>query len=373
MIKLIVAILLFLISLLVLFKAPTNFFWQVQVAVTEFPYIPALVSLLLLVVFFRSGSYRISALSFFAASFVIFCLPMIRIYGATSDLQQRLDSAFGKSVPEQPLEKPFSFFRMFSGKDDVKPQTVIYRKEPDRNLNFDFYPAQTGDNRPLVIVIHGGSWAGGESNQLPAINSYLAVRGFNVAAMTYHLAPLYKYPIQLEDVQHVLDYIRKKPEWKVNTKKVVLLGRSAGGQIALQRTYDHPDPAIKGVIAFYAPADMYWGAHIKTNKLVLDAGKVMSDYLGGSVKEIPGKYEQASAPPFVNASTVPTLLIHGPNDPMVSYHHSERLEKKLRQFHVPHLLLSLPCASHGFDYNFNGPDGQASTFAVERFLSAILN
>ena len=38
--RLIISIILFLLSLLTVFKAPTNFFWRVAVAVTEFPYIP---------------------------------------------------------------------------------------------------------------------------------------------------------------------------------------------------------------------------------------------------------------------------------------------------------------------------------------------
>jgi hypothetical protein len=37
----------------------------------------------------------------------------------------------------------------------------------------------------------------------------------------------------------------------------------------------------------------------------------------------------------------------------------------------PHFLLLLAWATHGCDYNFSGPCGQLSTYAVERFLDAV--
>lgn len=36
---------------------------------------------------------------------------------------------------------------------------------------------------------------------------------------------------------------------------------------------------------------------------------------------------------------------------------------------VQHYFLNMPRATHGCDYNFNGPCGRISTYAVERFLA----
>lgn len=46
--------------------------------------------------------------------------------------------------------------------------------------------------------------------------------------------------------------------------------------------------------------------------------------------------------------------------------------EKLEQHGVPHFLLRLPWATHGFDYTLNGPGGQLSTFAVNMFLRKII-
>ncbi|MDB5109638.1 MAG: lip2, partial [Mucilaginibacter sp.] len=68
---------------------------------------------------------------------------------------------------------------------------------------------------------------------------------------------------------------------------------------------------------------------------------------------------------------VPTLIIHGENDVLVAYEHSRRLNAKLQENGIKHFWLQLPWATHGFDYNINGPGGQLSTYTVERFLKTV--
>jgi len=376
MIRLIFAGILLLLSLLTVFKAPTNFFWKMAVAINEFPYIPMALLLLVTIWGLWSPNYKYVLLGMHLMALVLFTLPVLRTYSRTSNLENDLETAFGNTKGPDQLETPYSFLSMFSGikAKQVFYSTHLYHKYPDRDLTFDFYPSQTNKLSPLVIVIHGGSWESGDSQQLPDLNSYLASKGMNVASMNYRYAPNYKYPAPVEDFKEVLAYLKKHAkEWKIDVSRIVLIGRSAGGQIALQAAYSQHIPEIKGVVAFYAPADMLWGAKIKTNKLVLDADKVLSDYIGGTVEAVPEKYEAASAPHFVSKNTPPTLLIHGPIDAMVAYNHSVRLKRKLDEFKIPNYLLDLPTATHGCDYNFNGPSGQSSTFAIERFIHSVFN
>jgi hypothetical protein len=37
------------------------------------------------------------------------------------------------------------------------------------------------------------------------------------------------------------------------------------------------------------------------------------------------------------------------------------------------VFVSLPWASHAFEYNLNGPGGQLTTYALEWFLAAVTN
>jgi acetyl esterase/lipase len=375
--RLIVAILLFLLSLMVFFKAPTNFFWRVSVAITEFPYIFIISTLLIYFITYKTDltKYKIAALIVSGLTIVIYTLPIIQAYQRGNNLTTDLAKAFPFHNEPDQLQQPYSFTKMFSGIDitDVSPKIFTYKKLPEQNLEIDFYPSSTQLISPTVIIIHGGSWAEGDSKQLPALNSYLANKGYNVAAINYRLAPKYKSPAPLEDTRDVIKYLKDNAvKLNIDTANFVLLGRSAGGQIALCAAYTLNDPSIRGVISFYAPADMVWGARIKTNKLVLNTDKVFTDYLGGLFDEVPEKYREAGAVEHVNNTSTPTLIIHGAHDAMVAYEHSEHLNKKLEENKVQHYFLDLPWATHGCDYNINGPSGQITTFAIERFLNSVI-
>lgn len=371
--RIILAIVLLLLSLLALFKAPTNFFWRVAVAVTEFPYIFILVSIASFFIFLSAEKHRVLLVSLSVASIIIYCIPISTAYSRGSKLSSDLLTAFHYEQKDQHLTQPFSLLKMFGGigSKDVTPEILPYKKIAEKDLALDFYPA--GNKKaPCVIVIHGGSWAGGDSKQLADLNSYLANRGYHVAAINYRLAPTYKSPAQVEDTKDALSFlIRESEKLNIDTNNFILLGRSAGGQIALCAAYQFHSPNIKGVISFYAPADMVWGGKIKSNQLVLNTKKVFDDYLGGSIDEVPEKFKEASSCEFVNPQSPPTLLIHGHIDAMVAFEHAKRLTKKLEQNKVKYYFLDLPHSTHGCDYNINSPSGQLSTYAIERFINSV--
>jgi acetyl esterase/lipase len=241
-------------------------------------------------------------------------------------------------------------------------------------LRLDFYPSVQPGLRPCVIVVHGGSWAGGNSRQLPELNSVLANNGYHVAAINYRLAPACKSPGQVEDVRNAIAYLKSNArELGIDSTKLILLGRSAGAQITLVAAYTLHDPAIIGTISYYGPADMVWGYSLAANPLVFDSRKVMVDYLGGTYNEVPQNYFNSSPIEFATPQSPPTLLIHGPLDPLVAYDHSVRLNKQLEALNVPHYFLDLPCGTHGCDYTLNGPSGQVATYTVLGFLDRVCN
>ena len=371
--RLVIAAVLLLLSLLTVFKAPTNFFWLVAVAVTEFPWVSVLISLVFFIFCFNAQSYKIATLIVTGIAFVMFSLPMIEAYIRGKNLRLELAVVFPSKEKPNELGEPFSFFKQITGVGvkEVNPSILTYKTLPERKLNIDFYSGGS-KKAPCIIIIHGGSWSSGDSKQLPALNSYLASRGYHVAAMNYRLAPKYRFPAPIEDTKDVVKYLTQHAdELNIDSTNFVLLGRSAGAQIALVAAYTFNDPNIKGVVSVYGPADMAWGARIKSNKLVIDVDKVFSEYLGGLIDKVPEVYEQSTARNFVTPKSTPTLMIHGPNDALVSYYHSVRLSETLKKNNVPYYFLNLPWATHGCDYNINGPSGQLSTFTIERFINSV--
>ena len=383
----------FLISFLSFSKAPEYHLWLLAIGVTEFPLIFAGITTLLTITGIWAHKYQLPGTVLGVVTILIFLSPIFRAYWVAKDLKQDLIKSFSDiNGPNEPVlfttDTPFSFWNLFKSTKDLSFKTLTYVKYADTSMTMDFYQAKPfdpgslhpaidlpevlTDKRPCVIVVHGGSWAGGDSKQLPELNSYLAAKGYNVAAINYRMAPKLQTPAPVEDIQNAIAYCKvHAAELNIDTTKFVLLGRSAGAQIALLAAYTIHEPNLKGVIDFYGPSDMVWGYSIPSNPWIMDSRKVMGDYVGGTYQQAPQKYFNCSPVEFVTKTSVPTLMIHGMNDVLVSPLHDVRLIKKLQPAGVKYYWLKLPWATHGFDYNLTGPGGQLSTYAVETFLNTV--
>jgi len=395
MIRFYLLILFFLISLLSFLKAPTYHLWLLAIGVTEFPLIFAAITTTITLTGFWAQKFQLAGTLLGVLTILIFLSPIVRAFWVSNnvkiDMSKAFDGVYGNgSFVIYPEDKrvAFSIFKLFNKAESNPHTNITYIKYQDTAMTLDFYsanlnirpstdpphdlPEAATNKRPCVIVIHGGSWAGGDSQQLPELNSYLAVKGYNVASINYRMAPKWQTPAPVEDVKNAIAYLKKNADsLHIDTNKFVLLGRSAGAQIALLAAYTLHEKDIKGVIDFYGPSDMVWGYSIPSNPLIMNSRKVMEDYIGGTYKQVPENYYNCSPIEFVSKQSPPTLIIHGENDVLVSREHSRRLNLKLEHYNIKHYWLQLPWATHGFDYNLNGPGGQLSTYAVETFLDTV--
>ena len=223
-------------------------------------------------------------------------------------------------------------------------------------------------------MIHGGSWQSGDSKEFIALNAYLAARDYVVVSINYRLAPKWKFPAGRDDVLSAIAYLKVYGhEFGLDPTRLALLGRSAGGQLALLAAYTANEPAIRGVISVYGPTDLKFGYERPASKGLLDTRGVLESYLGGPPAKADDAYFAASPINFVTASSPPTLLIHGLHDGHVSPEESERLEARLAQARVKNLFVRLPWATHACDWSFSGPCGQITTYATERFLERVMS
>lgn len=368
------ATILFLWSLLVLFSAPTATLWIAAILIGEWGHYAALVALLLAALSWRRN--RLAAVIALAAG-ALSMSPTIRAMIIARSLPARCDAAFGAATNPKARVAPFNPVDLVRGltTDGVEVIEETYATEDARELSLDLYRAtQISAAQPLVIVVHGGSWNGGNKKQLPALNRHLAREGYAVAAINYRHAPKFRSPAAVDDVFHALDFLKTNADrFRLDVTRIALIGRSAGGQIALSAAYAGREPNIRGVVGFYAPSNLVLGYEMPSRRGVLDSRKVLEDYLGGSPNEQSQAYAAASPINFVNAATPPTLLIHGLLDPIVWPRQSEQLDARLQRMNRPHLYLALPWATHGCDANLSGPSGQLSTYAIDHFLAAIFS
>jgi acetyl esterase/lipase len=363
-------IILFLASLLCVFIAPTFRLWIASIIISEFPWIFAGVTALLLIWSLKTKKFRQANLTLGVLSLCFFMLPIMNAI----KIGEKLPAEIATKLGGKPAEgQAFRLTRMFFPTPLIPYQTVSYAKQANEDLTMDFYHATRPGRRPCIVVIHGGSWCGGNSQQLPELNSELARQGFQVATINYRLAPKHISPAPVEDIKTAIEYLKHHAyELKIDTNNFILLGRSAGAQLAMVAAYTLDIPGIRGVVNFYGPTDMIWGYSMPVNSYIMDSKKVLEDFLGGPYSKVPQNYLSSSPVEVVSRKSVPTLIIHGENDALVDFEHSRRLVKKLSDNNIPHYLLSLPWATHGCDYTLNGPSGQLATYAVGYFAKHVI-
>lgn len=369
--------LLFAVSLLAVVHAPTTTLWVVEVAVTGWGYVLAIVAVLLLAIPPRHGARAKLSTVLNLATIALALSPLVRATPVARTLPARV-AIFGDTTPRSlagamARSTPLSLKRLVQ--PTYSPGVVIsterYATRPDGDLRMDVYRRPAAGPGPLVLMVHGGSWSGGTRRDLAQLNSYLAARGYVVASPDYRFAPKHPFPAARDDVRDALAYLRANANrLGVDPTRVVLMGRSAGGELALLVAYTTPGVGVRGAVGYYSPSDLRYGFAHPSNPRVLNSTQVLKQYLSGTPATTGDNYDAASPITFAS-SAVPTLLLHGNRDELVSVMQSMRLDSALARTGRPHLLLRLPWATHGCDYNFVGPCGQLGTFALERFLAAV--
>lgn len=367
-----------LLSGLCVFRPPHYQLWKLSIPVREGGHWMVLPCLALAGWAYRPGAAGFLAAGLFLAAAAAFALPVTRALPVSAALARAFRAAFGEVAPGPGgfrRGRPLSLKDLFLGipVPPIAPQVHVYARREESDLRLDFFPAsRSAGKAPCVVLVHGGGWDSGSRSDFADLNRFLAASGYAVASLEYRLAPRHTYPAPIEDVRAALAWLKARAaELNLDAERFVLMGRSAGAQIALQTAYLARDPSLRGVIAFYAPADMVLGWRFPCSPLILDSPRLLRDYLGAGGEK--GLAAAALASPLETASAgaPPTLLLHGRPDVLTTWHHSGRLREKLERLGVPHFLVDLPWAPHGYDWVFRGPGSQISLFFLERFLAGV--
>jgi acetyl esterase/lipase len=367
---LVLAIALNTVSFLTVVKSPDWSDWRIALVIGEYGYWLIPIPLITGWIAWRMRGSRVR----FAAVTTLLCAltlglltrPVLEAWKQSGALPARLAAQFG---PVKLDRSPFSFADLFRFLPASLPKEVLTYTE---GLQIDFYRAPGKARAPCILLIHGGGWDGGSRSELPHIDRWLAHAGYAVASIDYRLAPAAVWPAQQADALAALAYLKANAsKLSIDPTRFVILGRSAGGNIAESVGYAAHDPAIRGIIALYSPADMNFAYQYARDDDALKSPVLLRQFLGGTPATARAAYDSASGYLLVNRSTPPTLLVHGQLDTLVWYRQSERLAARLKENGTPHLLLSMPWATHGLEHNLHGPAGQLTTYSTEWFLAAV--
>jgi acetyl esterase len=234
--------------------------------------------------------------------------------------------------------------------------------------------------RPAVIVVHGGGWRSGERSDFPSWDAWLADEGYVVFDIDYRLSPPPSWQDAPSDVACAVGWVKENAtRYGVDPERVVLMGRSAGGHLALLTAYeegraatapgcvarDLRDTGVAAVVAFYPPTDL-----VRLSSMGYLGG--MDRFLGGSPSTVPGRYRHLSPVSHVDPGDPPTFLAYGGADRIVPPGQSELLGERLREAGVSHRLVELPWANHTFDFLWGGWGSQITRYSLEVFLESTL-
>jgi triacylglycerol lipase len=241
------------------------------------------------------------------------------------------------------------FFALKRGDRFEMVRDVPYASPGGENLLLDVYVPKLKGPLPAVMVVHGGAWRSGSKGQLAKYARDLAARGIVTFAINYRLSPKHKFPAQLEDCQAALKWIRlHADDYKVDPKRIGAIGYSAGGHlVALMGVLgkpgdpNHPetDTTLAAVCAGGAPCDF---RDVEPNNWGL------SFWLGGSPKEVPKQYLEASPMAFISESAPPMFFYNGSADVLVKSHQAKAMSLALKAAGVETQFVALEGMGHIF-------------------------
>lgn len=231
---------------------------------------------------------------------------------------------------------------------------VVYTKVNGWDGRMDLYlPANEKGLSPMVINIHGGGWNKGRKEDQSGFNAFFK-KGYAVANVEYRLVQTAPAPAAIEDIRCSLIYlIEHAAELNIDVNKIVIMGSSAGGHLALMGGLlenDHRFDTnckttktikVAAIIDQYGIADVWdwaYGTHKTSKSATWWLGdRAKDEAFGRSVSPIN----------YVKKSSPPTFIVHGDADPVVPHEQSEALYKRFQDAGVKSQFVIVPGGQHG--------------------------
>jgi acetyl esterase/lipase len=181
---------------------------------------------------------------------------------------------------------------------------------------------------PLVVLIHGGCWRSQyDLKHVAGTAAALAKEGFAVWTIEYRRIGDANggWPGTFDDIAHAVDYVPRLAAQfpRIDTARVVLMGHSAGGQLALwaaSRNQNETTGLFRSAIAPLKVAGVVSLAGI-TDLARFGAGsggcnQAVTPLIGGTPQQVPQRYHAVSPMDRVPIGVF-IRLVHGDADPIV--------------------------------------------------------
>jgi acetyl esterase/lipase len=270
-----------------------------------------------------------------------------------------------------------------------------------------------------VIYLHGSGWHYGDKDmRTRRFFRHLAEQGHTIIDLAYRLAPNVGLYQMLFDVKRAISWIKTNTaDYGVDEKKIVLMGGSAGAQLALLAAFTPNDPqfqpqdiqvdtSVCGVVSYYGPTDFVelhrefktrfrripprksflgkvpisrWEARARRTGFLPPNGRlvtpleILPSLMGDTPEHVIDLYLLGSPINHVGNHCPPTLLLQGLHDFSGMVNQVRQLHRALCDTGVRSILVEFYNTEHGFDLFLPkwSPATQAATYDTERFLALL--
>ncbi len=342
--------------------------------------------------------------------------------------RELFDNAFGPEWPMLiPPEVKIDFMPQPYQPFLPIPQDVIFQQDLVVGEKFEGGPLLADLWQPkanayrsglAILYTHGGAWRYGAKDMMTRPQfKRLAHQGHVILDIDYSISE--DTPIQemVRETKQALLWLKQHADaYGVDPERIVLMGSSAGGQLALLTAYTpghlafqphniSGDESVHGVIAFYPPVDflqlyrqsieqytphsgkapdlnpMDWVYYLllkflglaKNPQDITPDRNFFTRLLGGTPQQLPELYQLLSPINHVSPTSPATLTVIGEHDFFRFNTGAHNLHFKLKSLGVPSSLLELPRTDHAFDIVLTqlSPSAQSAIFHYERFLGVL--
>lgn len=201
--------------------------------------------------------------------------------------------------------------------------------------------------RPCMVVCPGGGYGMCSQRESEPIALKFLQEGFNVFVITYSVAP-HRFPAQLRQVAALMELIYKNAdEWNCDTRKIAIIGFSAGGHLAAHYSTMFDCAEVRAVF----PESKSVNASILCYPVI--SAEAVTAHMGsfenllGHKPQNQAETDYFSCDKNVKPTTPPAFLWHTAEDSCVPLKNSLLYAEALWRNNVPVELHVYPFGGHG--------------------------
>jgi acetyl esterase/lipase len=219
---------------------------------------------------------------------------------------------------------------------------VPYGDDPQQRL--DLYVPERRAGAPLVLLVHGGAWSGGDKAEYGLVGEQLARYGALVALAN---SPAVQHPAHAQDVAAAVAWLyRHGVAYGGDPAHFVLIGHSAGAHLAALVALDPSYLAAQGL----SPTLIHRVVGLAGAGYDLDAryaGTPLAPLLGVAFGTDTSQWIRAAPIQHVKGAAPRFYLLHGLNDTSAPAASTRVFATALQEAGVPTQLDLLPGLDHG--------------------------